>query len=111
VSGWAGREGFPEKRFEWSDREENIARAKAPYTWTTTLKKTLHSRTEAVFRDTLNFVFKVSVPGRSPYFVNGGTPWGFYSSLVTENGLGRCVTGLDDLPEFKALEVKIIEKN
>lgn len=111
VSGWGGREGFPEKRFEWRDREEKLARATAPYTWTTNLKKTLHSRSEAVFRDTLNFVFKVSVPGRSPYFLNGGTPWGFYSSVIAENGPGDCVSGLENLPEFRAIEVKVIEKN
>ncbi|MBM4303828.1 MAG: hypothetical protein FJ116_00255 [Deltaproteobacteria bacterium] len=58
----------------------------------------------------MNFVFKVSVPGRSPYFVNGATPWGFYSSLVTENGPGPCVSGLEALPEFRSLEVQVVEK-
>lgn len=110
VTGWAGRENFPEKRYEWKERKEFLTRATAPYTWATSIHKVLHNRSEANFRDTLNFVFRISSPGRAPYFVNGGSTWGFYSARLVENSPGRCVSGLNDLPSFLETTVETVTK-
>ncbi|MFM8314349.1 MAG: hypothetical protein ACKOA8_08700 [Deltaproteobacteria bacterium] len=110
ISGWAGREGFPEKRYEWREKQETAAQATAPYLWTIKLHKVLHERTEANFRDTLNFVFKVSIPGRTPYFVNGGSSWGFYSTKINSKGLGPCVNGSEELPALSELEVETLQR-
>lgn len=110
VTGWEGREGFPEKRFTWKDREELSAQATAPYTWTLKLSKVLHERTEACLRDSLNFVLKISVPGSQPRYENGGSPWGYYRIRLLEFGMGQCVSSDTDLPEFRPFTVETVER-
>ena len=111
VTGWEGREGFPERRFDWTEREEWFATATAPYTWTLKLSKVLHERSHAHFKDTLNFAVKVISPGRTPYYLNGGSSWGFFKTRLVNQTPGRCVSGLDDLPEFKELIIETIRRD
>lgn len=106
MTGWSGRQGFPETRFEWQEKETLMMKASSPQTWSATLTKVLHERTEAKFRDTLNFVFRVAVPGKQPFFLTGKNDETFYSVRLVENSPGRCVHGLDDLPEFAELVVQ-----
>lgn len=111
VTGWEGREGFPESRFEWRDREEHLATAKAPYTWQLKLSKVLHQRSHASLKDTLNFVVKIQTPGRPDTYLNGGSPWGFFKTRLIENTPGQCVTGLEGLPELSSLAVESVRRD
>lgn len=110
VTGWEGREGFPEKRFDWKDREEWIATATAPYTWTLKITKVLHERSHASFLDTLDFVVKVHVPERPDYFIHGNSPWGFFKVRLVEKEPGRCVSNEWDLPGFSPLPVETVDR-
>ncbi len=111
ITGWEGREGFPEKRFEWRERKELLAPATAPYTWSIKLTQVLHERSKAQFKDTLNWVIKVIIPGQPDRYLKGESPWGFYRVRLVENSPGRCVTGLDDLPNFSNLAIETVDRD
>ncbi|MSP19515.1 MAG: hypothetical protein EXR74_08095 [Bdellovibrionales bacterium] len=111
IAGWEGREGFPEKRFAWKERAEILAKSTAPFTWTADLTKVLHERSKAELKDTLNFVIKVTAPGRAPEYINGGSPWGYYRARLITNGPGRCVNNINDLPDYRSLVLETIDKD
>lgn len=111
ITGWEGREGFPEKRFDWRERKELLATATEPYTWSLKLTQVLHERSHADFRDTLDFVVKIKSPGQPDRYLNGDGNWGFFRAILVESEPGRCVTGLENLPDFIELPIETVHRD
>lgn len=109
IAGWGGTR-FQDARFDWRYRNEIEMSAVAPFTWQAKVQKTLHERTSSESLDRFQFVFKVEVPQRPPYWVNGGSStWGYFE-VRSELYLGPCIRNDDDKPKLRGYDVYVIKK-
>ena len=51
-----------------------------------------------------------SSPKQENRYIHGNTPWGYNRVRLLEKGLGQCVSGLQDLPEFEILSIETVER-
>ena len=97
------------QNFDWADRTVVPATAIAEGSWEgRVLDKTLRSRSSGKFLDDIQFVFEVITPGNQPYYVNGGSSWGYFKS-ENANYMTECVEN-GVLPSWHKIPTQVVSR-
>lgn len=81
IYGWAGSYAGT---FDWQDQQEIEVFASAPYTWSTTVSRSILGRGGPVFKS-INFVWRVVLPNGHEFYEKGNnSTWGFYDANFSQ---------------------------
>jgi len=102
----------PPKYKSWSYREEKEMKSIAPYKWAVSLETQLHGRTSNEYKQALDLVVKLEIPGRpAPVYYNGGTKWGYFQTEVGNTSKAPCVDRDKKKPEMYQRLLKVVNKD
>lgn len=77
--GWGGTEGSTV--FDWRNSTSIAAPATAGYTWGVTVTSQIAARSSPTFFEHIDFVWKVTLPGGSVFYVKGNSStYGYYKA-------------------------------
>ncbi len=101
----------PPKHKTWSYREEKEMKPIAPYKWAVSLETQLHGRTSGEFKQGLDLVVKLEIPGRPAYFYNGGSRMGYFTTEVGNTSKTPCIGRDKKKPDMYQRYLKVVSKD
>lgn len=105
--GWAGMDASNQKAFAWNNRSEAEMELIEQGLWYHDFNQIIAERSSPIRIYSLNFIFRIEEPGKSPRYEGGPGKGDSYITHLIKTEDAPCVNSTNNLPEPRELLIQI----